>query len=256
MTENQLIFLANAEPAIGRALVKVASEVEKLALSNSMSQFNETVPSQQQKPDQQSVDPTQVQGQQNGPAVDPSQIQDPNALPQPEVDPMQVPAGVDPVSLAQQFLAPIFDAAASGDQNAASVIAKATAEIMKTVADGNAQAQQVTDQMQVDSGLQMPAEYAGVITPEQQQQAQAFANTGAVVAPDGSGAVTPAGAPANAAAADVAAAQAGGPQQPQVGTGPEMTLADQIIPQPESKVVAKPKAKGAEPKTDDKSKSK
>lgn len=182
MNVNQLLYLSIARPEVGAALVKVANAIEKRAQQNPNA-FDEKVSSQ---PDTKTSN-TNDTGMQADVQQDPNQQQqqDPNQLSQEEMmaeqqaqDAQVANDQIDdtnPIAIAQQFLAPVFEAAANGDVHAHATLAKAAAEVGVAVAGKNAEAQAQAAPVEA-APPQDEAAADEQMTPEQTQQAQDFAN--------------------------------------------------------------------------------
>ena len=144
MTQEELIKMAESDPELRDALVVFTQALEKTAQEDT--QFSETVPAgapAQGVPQEQAMPPGQEQvppGQEQMMAAEPT---GPN--------PSQEAA-----IAAQQFLAPVFDAAAQGDVNAQNTIARAAGEVARGVAEAAA------------GSISAPMEQAMPVSPEEQ----------------------------------------------------------------------------------------
>ena len=147
MDINELLKIAANKPEARNAILKLAKGLEKKAAqSNSVTKFDESVPILSQ-PTQEKVSGSGISGtaQQSNQSVPSMVDQAPPASTVPPgqqiaAEPMpQEQPGIDPAQegaiAAQNFLAPIMEAAMNGDPSAQSIIAQAAGSIAKGIAE-------------------------------------------------------------------------------------------------------------------------
>jgi hypothetical protein len=172
MNANQLLYLAMAKPEVGDALIKIASAMEKKAQQNP-SAFDETVQSEPDTKTSATNDTgmqADTQPQERVDELTPEEIAAEEAAMAEDEQGEVVDDEIDPaVVAAQQFLAPVFEAAANGDTGAQAVLARAAAEIATSVAKSRAEAAPAVEE-------ELPPEEQPPMTEEEAAQAQEFAD--------------------------------------------------------------------------------
>ena len=161
MTLPELEKLAHKVPEVGRAIIKIARDLQKKALD--AAGFNETVPAVVNS--QNNTDPNSLLAQAQPPAGAQSVVpEDPNA--QMAAVPMEEQSqGMNPADeaayAAQQFMAPLFDAAMQGDPNAIQAIAIAAGNVARGVAEAANSAMMGGGEMVPPEGEEIPVDEAG-----------------------------------------------------------------------------------------------
>jgi len=155
MKVDELVKLAETNKEVKDALKVFAGAIEKRAAGED-TQFNETVPVQEEGGGEAPADAQTPVGPEGAMAAAP-----PQAAPLPPEQMGPPPEeGLNPsteaATAAQTFLAPVFEAASQGDPNAQNVIAKAAGEIAKGVASA------AVETMAMGGGMAPPAPAEGM----------------------------------------------------------------------------------------------